>query len=141
MIVYLQLLSYTAILVLRNKPQNKTIMKQADMYEKHERISLDKSSKIAIFELIDANVEGSMDKILDKIDAKFAQIDAKFDKIDAKFDKIDAKFDKMEAKFESQFAQIDARFKVVESDVASIKWYIGGMGFLMALVTFVVKYL
>lgn len=39
-----------------------------------------------------------MEKILNKIDAKFAQIDAKFDKIDAKFEQMDGKFEIVEIK-------------------------------------------
>jgi hypothetical protein len=88
---------------------------------------LDDQNRASILQLIDIKTENDMEKVLAKIDAKFAQLDSKFVQIDAKFLNMDARFTHLESKMDSKFAH-------VEDKISTMKWVIYIAGGILTLI-------
>ena len=76
--------------------------------------------------LLDSGIRSNgrdIDRLEDKVDARFvafeAEVDARFDKVDERFAAleadIDARFDKVDARFDAFEAEVDARFAAVDT--------------------------
>ena len=95
-------------------------MKTNDINDLAEQ--LDEKSRSSILKLIDLKTESDMEKILERIDAKFAHIDARFAHIDAKFDSMDAKFN-----------SIDSKLTHLEKSIGDVRWIIVIAGGLLTI--------
>ncbi|GHT03159.1 hypothetical protein AGMMS50276_33220 [Synergistales bacterium] len=84
--------------------------------------------------------QSTLERTLERIEARFNKIDERFDKMDAKFnerfDKMDAKFnerfDKMDAKFNERFDKMDAKID------SHFYWVVGTMIVLTGLFSSIV---
>ncbi len=56
-------------------------------------------------------LEQSMNRRFDQVDARFVQMEARFAQMDARFAQIDARFAQMDDRIDSRFARIDAHFR------------------------------
>ena len=91
--------------------------------EMHELFSnLKPDDAAAIIALIDHKTEDDMDKVLQKLDAKFASLDAKFAKIDARFEAMDARMDSMEKTFDARLDAMDAK---IDTKINTLYWLVG----------------
>lgn len=95
--------------------------------EKHELFSnLKPDDAAAIIALIDHKTEDDMDKVLQKLDAKFAAQDAKFAKIDARFEAMDARMDTRMDSMEKTFdARLDAMDAKIDTKINTLYWLVG----------------
>lgn len=95
--------------------------------EKHNLFSnLKPDDAAAIIALIDHKTEDDMDKVLQKLDAKFDAFDAKFEarfaKIDARFEAMDARMDSMEKTFDARLDAMDAK---IDTKINTLYWVVG----------------
>jgi uncharacterized coiled-coil protein SlyX len=73
-------------------------------------------------------LEQSMNRRFDQVDARFVQMDARFAQIDARFAQIDASSDTRFAQIDRRFLQIDDRFTQVDGHILQVAARVDRLG-------------
>lgn len=79
-----------------------------------------------------ARLDHRIDRLEDKMDARFAEVDerfdeleakfeARFEKIDERFEKVDARIDELETKFDAKFDELDAKIDELDAKIDDLR--------------------